>query len=173
MVKHTRSSPTVVSTMITWLASAAWFAVIISLFIITRMWRTMMKKMELKTMTAIRQAMITLTIAVAGQRKPGSELSYVSIIFFTLVLCCSFDRISIQIIFVLEWVDYLQTKRWSRCNTKIMTNISSYACPWKKLVDIFFVDHPDDEPGKLKHEHMNKLQLERQKWLDQKKSRYG
>ena len=45
--------------------------------------------------------------------------------------------------------------------------------PWMKLVDIFFVDHPDDEPDELKRERMNKLQLERQKWLDQKKSRYG
>ena len=38
-----------------------------------------------------------------------------------------------------------------------------------KLVDILFVDHVEEETDELKRERMNKLQRERQKWLDQQK----
>ena len=41
--------------------------------------------------------------------------------------------------------------------------------PWMKLVDIFFVDHVEEETDELKLERMNKLQRERQKWLEQQK----
>lgn len=41
--------------------------------------------------------------------------------------------------------------------------------PWMKLVDIFLIDHVEEETDALMQERRNKLQRERQKWLDQQK----
>jgi hypothetical protein len=41
--------------------------------------------------------------------------------------------------------------------------------PWMKLIDVFLIDHVEEETDALKTERMNKLQRERQKWLDQQK----
>ena len=121
MVKHARSRLTVEVLTINCPADAARVVVIISLFANTRMSKTsrrkrmrMRKKMKSKSMTtAICQAMMTATMAVVCTRRPGSEWNHILFILFTLVSCLSIDRIGIQIIFVLEWMDYLQTTKLS------------------------------------------------------------